>query len=100
MLSRCHVRLVERAFPKCGSWASPLASRLATASGRIKFVSCGLVIRLRLLSTRPRGHAVTFDYEPEHRSEELFMSDGSPREGENRLEKLGYTISLDKRDAA
>ena len=31
---------------------------------------------------------------------ELFMSDGSPREDENRLEKLGYTVSLDKRDAA
>ena len=72
MPSRCHVRLVERAFPKCGSWASPVASRLATASGRIEFVSCGLVVRLRLLSTLPRGNAVTFDYESEHRLEENF----------------------------
>ena len=48
------------------------ASRLATASGRIEFVSCGLVVRLRLLSTLPRGNAVTFDYEPEHRLEENF----------------------------
>ncbi len=59
-------------FPKGGSWASPLASRLATASGRIEFVSCGLVVRLRLLPTLPRGNAVTFDYEPEHRLEENF----------------------------
>ena len=59
-------------FPKGGSWASPLARRLATASGRIEFVSCGLVVRLRLLPTLPRGNAVTFDYEPEHRLEENF----------------------------
>ncbi|MDA8376663.1 MAG: hypothetical protein M0Z50_06350, partial [Planctomycetia bacterium] len=59
-------------FPKGGSWASPLARRLATASGRIEFVSCGLVVRLQLLPTLPRGNAVTFDYEPEHRLEENF----------------------------
>ncbi len=31
---RCHVRLVELVFPKCGIRASPFTSRLATASGR------------------------------------------------------------------
>jgi hypothetical protein len=30
------------------------------------------VVRLRLLPTLPRGNAVTFDYEPEHRLEENF----------------------------
>ena len=30
--------------------------------------SCGLVVRLRLLFTLPRGNAITFDYGSEHRS--------------------------------
>ena len=65
-------------FPKGGSWASPLASRLATASGRIEFVPCGLVVCLRLLSTLPRGNAVTFDYTPEHRrGEDFHLSDSN-----------------------
>ena len=32
----------------------------------------GLVVRLRLLPTLPRGNAVTFDYTPEHRRGEDF----------------------------
>ena len=48
-------------------WASPLASRLANTSGRIEFTSrFGLVVHLLLLSTWPRGHAVTFGYGPEN----------------------------------
>ena len=54
MLSRCHVRLVERTLPKCGRWASPVACKLATASGRIEFVilrsGCSSPVALHLAS--------------------------------------------------
>jgi len=44
-------------------WASPLACRLATTSGRIEFTShCGLVVHLLLLPTPPRGDAVAIGY--------------------------------------
>ena len=46
-------------------WASSLASRLANTPGRIAFVTYGPMVHLRLLSTSPRGDAVTFDYGPE-----------------------------------
>jgi hypothetical protein len=45
--------------------ASPLGCRLAGNVSRIEFVACGLVIHLQLLSTLPRGNAVTFGYGPE-----------------------------------
>ena len=34
-------------------------------SGRIEFVSYGLIVRLQLLPTPPRGDAVTYDYRQE-----------------------------------
>ena len=43
--------------------ASPVASRLAGTSGRIDFVSCGLVSHLRVLSTPPLGDAVPFGFQ-------------------------------------
>ena len=45
--------------------ASPLGCRLAGNVSRIEFVACGLVVHLQLLSTLPRGNAVTFSYGPE-----------------------------------
>jgi hypothetical protein len=44
------------------TWASPFTRRLATATGRIEFVTYGPVVHLRMLSTPPRGDAVTFGY--------------------------------------
>ncbi len=46
-------------------WASPIPSGLAETPGRIEFVSYGLVLRLLLLPTPPRGDAVTVNYRPE-----------------------------------
>ena len=48
---------------RAASWASPLTSWLATTIGRIEFVSYGLAVHLPLLSTPPRGDAVTVRYE-------------------------------------
>jgi hypothetical protein len=42
--------------------ASPYPGRLAVPLRRIGFVSYGLLLRLLLLSTPPRGDAVTLDY--------------------------------------
>ena len=46
-------------------WASPLARVLTNAPGRIAFVSCGPSVPFPLLSTSPRGDAVTVGYKPE-----------------------------------
>ena len=46
-------------------WASPLIRRLASAPGRIEFVSYGPAVRLTLLSTPPRGDAVALGFRPE-----------------------------------
>lgn len=43
-------------------WASPLASRLATTTGRIEFDIYGPVLRRRLLPTSSHDDAVTFGY--------------------------------------
>jgi hypothetical protein len=47
-----------------GIMASPLASRLAYPSGRIEFVSYGLLFHFQLLSTPHYCDAVTFCYRP------------------------------------
>lgn len=61
-----HNPSARRASDACASvWASPFASRLASRPGRIEFVSYGLLVHLPLLSTSPRGDAVTFSYRPE-----------------------------------
>jgi hypothetical protein len=44
---------------------SPFPSRLTARPGRIGFVAYGLLVHLPLLSTTPRGVAVTFGYRPE-----------------------------------
>jgi len=41
-------------------WTSPFPRRLAATPGRIVFVPCGLLLRLRLLPTPPHDDAVTF----------------------------------------
>jgi hypothetical protein len=48
-----------------GDQASPFPSRLAEASGRIEFGSCGLAPHLRVLPTPPHGDAVPVGYRPE-----------------------------------
>ena len=63
--SGAYRHLLAKAFP-CGTnrrWASPRIRRLATTPGRNGFVSYGLVVRIRLLSTPPCDDAVTFHYE-------------------------------------
>ena len=45
-------------------WLAGSPQHLAESSSS----SCGLVVRLRLLFTLPRGNAMTFDYGSEHRS--------------------------------
>jgi hypothetical protein len=46
-------------------WVSPFIGRLTERTGRNGFVSYGLLIHLLLLSTPPRGDAVTVSYRPE-----------------------------------
>jgi hypothetical protein len=66
----------------CVNWASPFPSGLATTVGRIEFivVTCyGLIVHLRLLSTPPRGDAVTFSYRvPEHPGRDFHPADPMP----------------------
>ena len=45
-----------------GIEASPSDGRLATTDGRIEFVAYGLVVRLPVLPTSPRGDAVPVGY--------------------------------------
>ena len=63
----------------CVLWASPFPSRLATTVGRNEFivVTCyGLIVHLQLLSTPPRGDAVTFGYRvPEHPDRDFHPAD-------------------------
>ena len=57
------------------------ATRRAKSSspGQVSHCPCyGLIVRLRLLATLPRGNAVTFDYTPEHRrGEDFHLSDSN-----------------------
>ena len=46
-------------------WASPSWDRLAAFQAESRSLSYGLVIRLPLLLTPPRGDAITVDYRPE-----------------------------------
>ena len=50
-------------FPLTGSRLRHWLAGSPGTSGRIEFVSCGLVSHLRLLSTSPRGDAVTFGFQ-------------------------------------
>jgi hypothetical protein len=50
-------------FPLTGSRLRHWLAGSSGSSGRIDFVSCGLVSRLRLLSTSPLGDAVTFGFQ-------------------------------------
>jgi hypothetical protein len=71
-LPRVTATCVDRTPPFPGGrviWASPLASRLTATTGRIEFALAGRFqpvlrtnLHLRLLSTSPRGDAVTFSY--------------------------------------
>ncbi len=51
----------------------------SSSPGQVSHCPCyGLVVRLRLLPTLPRGNAVTFDYTPEHRrGEDFHLSDSN-----------------------
>jgi hypothetical protein len=62
----------------CVTWASPLASRLATnvKPNRVH-VSYGLIVHLQLLSTPPRGDAVTFGYSLPEQTDKDFHLAGS-----------------------
>ena len=70
-----HNPSAHRASPPCsvpghrethsGVRASPFPSRLADRTGRNGFDNYGLLVHLLLLSTPPRGDAVTFGYRPE-----------------------------------
>jgi len=70
-------------LPRCRGpsvyWASPVSSRLATTVGRSEFIvgtSYGLIVHLQLLSTPPRGDAVTFGYRvPEHPDRDFHPAD-------------------------
>ena len=58
-----HIVFFSRHDNVCDDFqASQYPSVLAATSRRIEFVSYGLVFHLQLLSTPPRGDAVTFDY--------------------------------------
>ena len=63
--------------PRRVIWASPLASWLATTPGRIEFVILRTAVHLPLLSTPPRGDAVTFGYRVQTNSGEDLHLAGS-----------------------
>ena len=55
--------ITQCARPRFATQASPWVRKLAAPqTAEIGFVSCGLLVRLRLLPTPPRGDAVAFGY--------------------------------------
>ena len=72
-----HISVAVLDQGQCVNWASPVPSRLATTVGRIEFhLRYGLIVHLQLLSTPPRGDAVTFGYRvPEHSDRDFHPAD-------------------------